>query len=140
MIYSAASLAFMCLLASGLNDLVFKIHATKQRSRGMLVCGIGCVWLLLPLTVIFFSGQGLLDFNQATLIYGGAAAIAVTVSNILLLECLGHLPISMVSTIYRLNTVPLVLLAFFYRRGPGACAGCGNRVWIVRGNIVLSAH
>ena len=113
MIYSAVSLALMCLLASGLNDLVFKIYALKQRSRGMLVCGIGCVWLLLQLTVIFID-QSSLDFNRATWIYGGAAAIAVTVSNILLLECLGHLPISLASTIYRLNTIPLVLLAFVF--------------------------
>ena len=113
MIYSASTLALMCLLASGLNDLVFKFYATKQRSRGMFVCGIGLVWLLLQLVYIY-SNQYVLDFNQSTLIYGGAAAIAVTVSNILLLECLGHLPISMASTIYRLNTIPLVVLAFVF--------------------------
>jgi drug/metabolite transporter (DMT)-like permease len=113
MIYSASTLALMCLLASGLNDLVFKFYATKQRSRGMFVCGIGLVWFLLQLVYVY-SNQYVLDFNQSTLIYGGAAAIAVTVSNILLLECLGHLPISMASTIYRLNTIPLVVLAFVF--------------------------
>lgn len=113
MIYSASTLALMCLLASGLVDLVFKLYAAKQRSRGMFVCGIGLVWFLLQLVNIY-SNQYVLDFNLPTLIYGGAAAIAVTVSNILLLECLGHLPISMASTIYRLNTIPLVILAFIF--------------------------
>jgi len=113
MLYSASSLALLCLLAAGLNDLVFKFYVTKQRSRGMLVCGIGLVWAVLQLTYIF-SQQITLDFNQATLIYGIAAAVIVTLSNILLLECLGHLPISMASTVYRLNTIPLVLLAFVF--------------------------
>ena len=45
---------------------------------------------------------------------GVIAALFVTASNILLLECLGHLPTSMGSTIYRLNTIPLVIMAFFF--------------------------
>lgn len=110
---SAATLAFLCLLASGLLDLVFKFYANRQRSRGMLIFGIGCVWTLLQSLYIGYS-DAVLQFNQATLFYGVIAALFVTASNILLLECLGHLPISMGSTIYRLNTIPLVIMAFFF--------------------------
>ena len=109
---SPVLLAVLCLVASGLLDLVFKLYAAKPRSRGMLIFGIGCVWIVLQGSSMSF-GEGSFDFATVTLGYGLAAAIFVTVSNILLLECLTHLPISMASTIYRLNTIPLVILAFF---------------------------
>ncbi len=110
---SATTLAILCLLASGLLDLVFKYYASRQRSRGMLIFGIGCVWILLQSLYIGYT-DGVIQWNEATLLYGFFAAVFVTVSNILLLECLGHLPISMGSTIYRLNTIPLVIMAFFF--------------------------
>ncbi len=110
---SAATLAFLCLLASGLLDLLFKYYASRQRSRGMLIFGIGCVWILLQSLYIGYSDTTL-QINHATLLYGIFAAVFVTASNILLLECLGHLPISMGSTIYRLNTIPLVVIAFLF--------------------------
>ncbi len=110
---SAATLAFLCLLASGLLDLLFKFYANRQRSRGMLIFGIGCVWTLLQSLYIGYS-DAVLQFNEVTLFYGIFAALFVTASDILLLECLGHLPISMGSTIYRLNTIPLVIMAFLF--------------------------
>ena len=111
MFSSPALLAILCLFASGLLDLVFKLYASKPRSRGMLIFGIGCVWIILQGASMSF-GQVAFDLEIETLGYGLVAAIFVTVSNILLLECLTHLPISMASTIYRLNTIPLVILAF----------------------------
>ncbi len=111
MFSSPALLAILCLFASGLLDLVFKLYASKPRSRGMLIFGIGCVWIILQGSSMSF-GQVAFDLETETLAYGVVAAIFVTASNILLLECLTHLPISMASTIYRLNTIPLVILAF----------------------------
>jgi drug/metabolite transporter (DMT)-like permease len=111
MFNSPALLAILCLFASGLLDLVFKLYASKPRSRGMLIFGIGCVWIILQGSSMSFS-QVAFDLEIETLAYGLVAAIFVTASNILLLECLTHLPISMASTIYRLNTIPLVILAF----------------------------
>ena len=126
---TAAGLALLCLLASGLIDLVFKLYANQPRSRGMLVFGIGCVWTVLQLAYVGVTDASF-ALNQATLVYGLIAAVLVTLSNLLLLECLGHLPISMASTIYRLNTVPLVMLAFLFLgedigliRGTGIVAG-----------------
>ena len=110
---SPAILALLCLVASGLLDLVFKLYATQPRSRGMLVFGTGCVWFGLQYAYINYTNAAL-TFEQATILFGLLAAVFVTLSNILLLECLGQLPISMASTIYRLNTIPLVILAFFF--------------------------
>ena len=120
-----AVLALLCLLASGLLDLVFKLYASRPRSRGMLVFGIGCVWIVLQLIFISISG-GIIVLDTVTIQYGFIAAIFVTASNILLIECLGHLPLSMASTIYRLNTIPLVILAFLFlgeEMGPVKLAG-----------------
>lgn len=79
----------------------------------MLVFGIGCVWMILQSGYMSYMGIEL-NISGPTLTFGVLAAVVVTASNLLLLECLGHLPISMASTIYRLNTVPLVILAYFF--------------------------
>ncbi len=91
----------------------------------MLIFGTGCVWIVLQL--LYMDHQNLaMTLNTSTLVYGIGAAVFVTISNILLLECFGHLPISMASTIYRLNTIPLVILAFiFLSENPGIIAGTG---------------
>lgn len=128
---SPAILALLCLVASGLLDLVFKLYSAEQRSRGMLIFGTGCVWIVLHLAYINYHSLEL-SFDSPTLIYGITAAIFVTLSNILLLECFGHLPVSMASTIYRLNTIPLVVLAFiFLAENPGLIAGLGILLGLV---------
>jgi drug/metabolite transporter (DMT)-like permease len=128
---SPAILALLCLAASGLLDLVFKLYSAEQRSRGMLIFGTGCVWIVLQLAYTDYLDLTL-SFDSSTLTYGITAAVFVTLSNILLLECLGHLPISMASTIYRLNTIPLVVLAFiFLSENPGLIAGFGILLGLV---------
>jgi drug/metabolite transporter (DMT)-like permease len=122
---SPAILALLCLIASGLLDLVFKLYSAQQRSRGMLIFGTGCVWIVLQLAYMDYHSMAL-SFDSPTLVFGLTAALFVTLSNILLLECLGHLPISMASTVYRLNTIPLVVLAYiFLGENPGMVAGIG---------------
>ena len=113
MIDTAAGLAILCLLCAGILDLVFKLYAAVPRSRGMLIFGVGIVWGALQLGYVIYT-DATTSFDSVTLSWGLAAAICVTVSNLLLLECMGHLPISMASTIYRLNTVPLVVFAFLF--------------------------
>jgi drug/metabolite transporter (DMT)-like permease len=128
---SPAILALLCLAAAGLLDLVFKLYSAEQRSRGMLIFGTGCVWLVLQLVYMDYNDLAL-SFDSPTLVYGITAAVFVTLSNILLLECMGHLPISMASTIYRLNTIPLVVLAFvFLGENPGLIAGLGILLGLV---------
>ena len=110
---SASILAMLCLLAAGSLDLVLKLYTSKPRSQGMLFLGIGLIWAMLQRFNMEITGDSF-SFAPPTLLYGISAAVFVTLSNILLLECMAHLPISLASTIYRLNTIPLVVLAFFF--------------------------
>ncbi|MFT6307890.1 MAG: drug/metabolite transporter (DMT)-like permease [Halioglobus sp.] len=94
-------------------DLVFKIYVSKNGSRGLMIAGIAVIWGALQFTFMMKNGI-VFSSDHATLFFGGLAALALTVSNIALLECLSKLPISVASTIYRLNTIPLVLMAVVF--------------------------
>ncbi len=98
-------------------DLVLKIYTRRLRSIGLLIFGIGSVWLVLHSGYLYTSGQFPI-VDAVALQYGLLAAGCVTVSNIVLLECLRHLPISTASTIYRLNTIPLVIIAVLFLGEP----------------------
>ncbi len=101
---AAIVFALVSLLFAGINDVVFKRYARKERSRGMFVVGIGIVWGILQLLALKMQGQHL-DAGMPTLGFGVAAGVMVTLSNLLLLESLAHLDVSLGSTIYRLNTL-----------------------------------
>lgn len=110
MLQISTVLALCCLVVAGVLDVVFKLYASKVRSRGVLIGGIGFVWIVMQLVTVHLRGVDL-TFDSATVLYGSIATVFVTASNIMLIEALGRLPISLGSTIYRLNTVPLVLFA-----------------------------
>lgn len=111
---SGVIFALLSLLSAGFSDVVFKKYCSnKDRSRGMYICGIGIIWTMLQLTMFVVNDKPII-INDATLYYGIAAGIAVTLSNILLLECLTHLDVSLGSTIYRLNTIGVVLFSFIF--------------------------
>ncbi|MCU7875306.1 MAG: DMT family transporter [Candidatus Thiodiazotropha sp. (ex Lucinoma borealis)] len=117
MITSAIVFALLSLLFAGLNDVVFKRYSSKDRSRGMIVFGIGVVWLLLQsLTIILDDGRFLPD--TVTLGYGLTAGIILALSNILLIEGLTQTDVSVGSTIYRLNTIGVVLLSVVFLQEP----------------------
>lgn len=110
MLQISTMLALCCLVVAGILDVVLKLYAARPRSRGVLIGGIGFIWVAMQLVTVHLRGIDL-TFDSATLLYGSIAAVFVTASNIMLVEALGRLPVSLGSTIYRLNTVPLVLLA-----------------------------
>ena len=111
------SFALLSLLFAGINDVVFKYYSRKVRSKGMYIFGIGVVWTALQ--VITFKVQGTtFSFNQNTLLFGLAAGIFLTISNILLIESLTHLDVSLGSTIYRLNTIGVIALSVSFLREP----------------------
>ena len=102
--------ALLCLVFTGLNDVVFKRYSVRDRSKGVYVSGIGLVWLVLQLVL----GQGCdfdLSFSSSTLTLGVVAGLLLTASNLLFLESLNRVDASLGSTIYRLNTVAVVLLS-----------------------------
>ena len=51
--------ALLSLSCAGVNDVVFKRYAAKDRSRGMYVCGIGLVWAALQLGLAHGRGVAL---------------------------------------------------------------------------------
>ncbi len=113
MIDAAVWFALLSLVLGGLNEVVFKRYSGGTRSRGMLIAGVGCVWLLLLAFELALTG-GSIDADATGLGYALAAGIAVALANILLLEGLRHMEVSLGSTIYRLNTIAVVILAVVF--------------------------
>jgi drug/metabolite transporter (DMT)-like permease len=105
--------ALLSLVCAGANDVVFKRYAGKDRSRGAYVFGIGLVWVALQAAFVAGSGVGL-DLSGTTLGYGAAAGVLLTASNLCLLESLTHIDASLGSTIYRLNTIGVVILSVLF--------------------------
>jgi len=122
---SSVLFALLSLACAGVNDVVFKRYAAKDRSRGVYVCGIGVVWTVLQLALA--QGRAVeLAFGGSTLLYGVAAGVFLTGSNLLLLESLTHIDASLGSTIYRLNTVGVVALSVLFLHEPlGALKALG---------------
>ena len=105
--------ALLSLICAAINDVVFKRYASKDRSRGVYVFGIGLIWLLFQLPTALARGSQLPPAS-VTLAWGLAAGLMLTVSNLLLLESLTHIDASLGSTIYRLNTVGVVVMALWF--------------------------
>ena len=109
----AIAFALASLVFSGLVDLSYKLYSGRTSSRGLFLSTMGAVWLVLQL-VLFILLKRDLTLDPATIWYGLAAGFAVTLSNLMLVECFTGLNVSMGSTIYRLNTIGVVVLAFLF--------------------------
>ncbi len=105
--------ALLSLVFAGFLDVLYKRYSRKTRSRGMYLMGMGLTFGFLQVLAIIIQQQSL-SLDQTTLIYGVAAGLLVTVSNILLIESFTHLDVSLGSTIYRLNTVGVVILSVIF--------------------------
>jgi drug/metabolite transporter (DMT)-like permease len=117
--------ALLSLFFAGMNDVVFKRYSARERSRGMLIFGIGLVWALLQ-SLLLYARHEALQLDSVSLGYGLLAGVALTLSNLLLIEGLTHVEVSLGSTIYRLNTIGVVLLSvLFLQEGLGALKALG---------------
>ena len=109
--------ALLCLFLTGCNDVLFKRYSIGGHSRGMLIFGVGLIWTLAQWSLAQIQGTPI-EFNNATLIFGLMAGVFVTISNLLLLESLRHIKVSLGATIYRLNTIGVILLSFVFLNEP----------------------
>ena len=109
----AVVFALMSLLCVGINDVVFKRYSKKTRSRGMYLSGIGLVWLLLQCLLMRAGGESFAT-DANTILFGITGGLLLTIANLLLLESLTHLDISLGSSIYRLNTIGVVVLSYVF--------------------------
>lgn len=107
---AAVAFALLSLACAGIVDVVFKRYSAIDRSRGLYVLGMGLVWTVLQAGVVLGTGTEL-RVDAATLGFGLAAGLLVAVSNTLLIESLTHIDVGLGSTIYRLNTIAVVVLA-----------------------------
>ena len=117
LIKSGIIFALLSLLFAGVNDVIFKKYSNKDRSRGMYVFGIGIIWTFLQIIVLNMQEISF-SYDFVSISYGLTAGFLLTVSNILLLESLTNIDVSLGSTIYRLNTVGVVILSFFLLHEP----------------------
>ena len=108
---TAIGFACLSLLFAAALDLSFKQYANVPRSRGMFVAGMGLVWGVLQLLVadLHLLTWPTDDVGFALCIGAGLCVVA---ANLLLIESLSHVDVSLGSTVYRLNTVGVVLLSF----------------------------
>ncbi|MBK8324204.1 MAG: EamA family transporter [Betaproteobacteria bacterium] len=108
---SAAILfALLSLLFAGLVDVVFRRYSRVDRSRGMYVLGMGVVWTALQGLVVVAMGTDL-RIDGRTLAYGLGAGLLVSLANLCLIESLTHIDVGLASTVYRLNTIGVVVMA-----------------------------
>jgi len=98
--------AFCGLVCAALNDFIMKLVARKQRSRGLFFCLVGVCWGAMCL---FFP----MSFSRETLIWGCSASTFSLTANLLLIESMGMQSAGICSTVYRLNLVPVAVLACF---------------------------
>ena len=114
---AAITFALLSLFSAGCLDVSFKRYSRKARSRGIYLAICGVTWTALQITY-FVSQNVALIFNFVTLIYGSAAGIILALANLLLIESLTALNLSVGSTIYRLNTVAVVFLSLIILAEP----------------------
>ena len=103
--------ALLSLAAAGCLDVTFRRFSLKERSRGMYVFGCGFVWLVLQLTY-FTITDAQIRLDEGTIFYGLLTGALLVLANILLIESLTGLDVSLGSMIYRLNTIGVVAISF----------------------------
>ena len=108
---SAIGFALLSLCFAALLEVSYKRYASRSRSRGMYVAGIGVVWGISQFGIAGVSGSAI-TWTPAALGFGLAAGVAVAASNLLLIESLTRVAVSLGSTVYRLNTIGVVILSF----------------------------
>ncbi len=103
--------ALVSLAAAGCLDVTFRRFSLKERSRGMYVFGCGFVWLVLQL-IYFTITDAPIRLDEETILYGLLTGALLVSANILLIESLTGLDVSLGSMIYRLNTIGVVVMSF----------------------------
>ena len=109
--------ALLSLFFAGINDVVFKRYSLRSDSRGIYIFGIGVIWTLLQIISLAIRGQMPMG-GVVTILYGAIAGIVLVSSNILLLESLTGIDVSLGSMIYRLNTIGVVFLSVLFLNEP----------------------
>lgn len=106
----AVTYALGSLSAAAALDIVFRRFSVQASARGTYVMLAGLVWLGLQLVAITAAGVGLGGLGDVVAV-GALAGVLIALANLLLVESLAEVDVSLASTVYRLNTVAVVALA-----------------------------
>lgn len=109
----AVLFALVSMAFAGINDVVFKRYALSARARGTYVFGIGCVWLAINAAgaaALHGVGDGL-QWTTLGVWVGLGGGVLLAASNLAFIESLARIPVGLGATIYRLNTIGVVLLS-----------------------------
>ena len=101
------------MIFAAFNDMVFKGFARKPRSHGLFVAIVGVIFGLTAACLVTEPVNW-----RATLIWGAISGFFSVGGNILMLDAMRKLDAGICATIYRLNLVPAVILAYFVLREP----------------------
>ena len=114
---SAVAYALLSLFFAGILDVCFKLYARISDYRGVYLAICGAAWTTVQL-VFYFLQDIELSIDLVTLIFGITAGLCLALANLVFVESLTHLNISLGSTIYRLNTVGVVIFALIFLGEP----------------------
>lgn len=106
----AVTYALGSLLSAAVMDVVFRRYSMQERSRGTYVLLAGIAWALLQCIAISLRGTSL-ALGRDALLYSGFAGLLIALANLLFIESLGRISVGLAATIYRLNTIAVVVLA-----------------------------
>ena len=106
--HSALAYALLSLALTAVNDFVFKLFADKMRSRGGFISLIGVFWMV---ALMWLPMKW--DNLQATLLWGIVSGFFSVAANILLIEAMARQSAGLCSTMYRLNMVFVIVMAYF---------------------------
>ena len=107
-LFALVSLAF-----AGFLDVSYKVFANRGDSRGCFLSAMGVVWLVLQAAVLAGTDQRL-TLSSASWLFGLTAGVAVTLSNLAFIESMTVLNVSLSSTVYRLNTIGVMVLGLLF--------------------------
>lgn len=105
--------ALLSLVAAGVLDVVYARYSGKRPVTGVYLFTIGGVVILGQSAVVAVAG-GPYSFDAGAAAYGVFAGAVVMLANALLIESLGRINVSLGSTIYRLNTIAVVVFAVLF--------------------------
>lgn len=132
---AAIAFALVSMVFAGINDVVFKRYAQGPGARGTYVFGIGVVWLFINALVLLVLMPTLaLRWNVIGVAAGLVGGVLLAASNLAFIESLSRVPVGLGATIYRLNTIGVVLMSVLLL---GESLGAARSTGIVLGVVAV---
>ena len=105
--------ALLSLVSAGVLDVVFSRYSSSRPLSGAYLVATG-IFLTLGQVLALFAARVPLAWDPSTAMWGIAAGAIALFANALLIASLAHLAVSLGSTIYRLNTIAVVVFAVVF--------------------------